>query len=666
MKTDQTSQKQPISRPKLYLFTAAIVPIFMALQTAFVFAAMVYIFRATTQVVCVDAEGAPGQWSKLEPPPGVPDQLEVTPDGSLWTSTRMKHTLSRFRDGRWEVFQGKDFGTRGSTASRDFIVVGDRVWAIIDNCVVEFDGEKWHTHAIPNPVADHVLAASERGTWVLGSDGILRMFDGRNWETAAPDSAVAALQWDSENGIYAPDFLAADDGSLWASPGQILRYQDGNWSEVTFGDQPFGGADLLGYADRKIWIQDPGGVLWIGEDTQTKGGFSNQQLGMAGRESIEGVYQIGEAAYAAGNKGIYLFDGEQCQLKWPVPEDVWRCEAIAAADGKFYTIAVAPIGGAVLWLGALAAAVFSGLGLLAIRLILNPGYSFLKILPRPYVLAIVVLPLLMSIPMVIAGLSGKSLGLMLMFAPLMIGTLFLLAPPLLTLMIFMRERMDGRCEVMRLKQVAGVEIPAAAVGWIEKNTPALETLGFRRIGDYRLKEGNQHFGRFFIHADGKTLAGIDWLKVSILRNIDAFSFFSVTDDLTYLETGSIALPGNGKPFEAPFILQGVPNRSHADTFDAHLRGLEELSDTRNTWPRPLVEDDLEKVVLYGQKLLYDRLKTEAMAMTNPYDDVTFDWGDRTASPQAPATDATDDRSQPSAGLPAFDTVEGWGTPNHVE
>ncbi|MEE9601987.1 MAG: hypothetical protein V3V75_01680, partial [Thermoguttaceae bacterium] len=253
------------------------------------------------------------------------------------------------------------------------------------------------------------------------------------------------------------------------------------------------------------------------------------------------------------------------------------------------------------------------------RLVLRPKYSIFKAMGRRHLAVIA----LVTAPVILGGIAGMSIGILPMVAPIAIAVLLLLVPPILTIMILFKENSQRSAEVIQLQRVTVGEMPPDATKWFEKNTPEVESLGFRRLGDYRLKRRSEHFARFFINPQGDIVAEISWVKVLFLLRMKCFSCFSVTDDLTYLETGNLAIPK--KDNEGRLILQSIPGGTIDDTLGAHRCRLDELSDTRQTLPICFVEDDLDKVIFYGQKLLYDRLTRRGVVAVNPYDEVTFDW-----------------------------------------
>lgn len=220
---NRNSQSEPIGRGRLYSFAAIIVLLFTTITLGLEFAAMIYIFKAQTQVVAVAADGGARPWNNLGELPGIPDQLEASTDGSLWTSTRLVGSISRYRDGKWQVFRNDSFGTKRNSPRHDFVVAGNRLWAVVDDVLLEFDGEQWLRHRIPHAAADHVVAANENEerAWVLGNDGVLRTWANGRWHAEDKKSNVEVARWDSQKTFLAPSLLATDDGSLWLCADQL-------------------------------------------------------------------------------------------------------------------------------------------------------------------------------------------------------------------------------------------------------------------------------------------------------------------------------------------------------------------------------------------------------------------------------------------------------------
>jgi hypothetical protein len=267
--------------------------------------------------------------------------------------------------------------------------------------------------------------------------------------------------------------------------------------------------------------------------------------------------------------------------------------------------------------------------------------------------------------MILADVMDISPGVLPPLAPLIVSMLFLLATPILTLMIGMREVIERSNEITQYRPVTVAEMPSPVVEWMEENSPQVEALGFQRIGDFRPKLRSENWSRCFIHSDGTVLAELTWQKASFVLKLKCFACFSVTDDLTYLETGNLAVPRDAKRQDKDnFIMQSVPSATAAETLDAHRSRLKQLADSRQTRPMALVEDDLEEVAHYGQKLLFDELKSRRIVMTNPYEDVPCNLGNRNP-PKVPPADFTPEGSGPGTLLPPLGNIDGFNSPSQT-
>ena len=637
MEDNRTEQSEPIGRLKLYLFAAIVMPLFMGVTLALQAGSMFYIFRSQTQVLQADiGNNDTGHWTPIKDMPGLPWQLETADDGSLWTATRIPGSISRHVNGRWEVFRGDQLGTDRNTPRHDFATAGNRVWAVFGDELLEFDGNQWQKHRIPNAAADHVIAANEKTVWVLGNDGLLRTRADGSWSTPQPMANAQVAQWDKEKTFRAPRLLAAADDNPWLCAKGLWRKHENQWKPVEFGGRPLVGPEVLGRAGGKLWLEDPLGLIWVAEDGQAHGQFSKQQLGLSGRQRIFSVHALGGKTCATSNKGIHVLKDGKWELNWPLPEGYHRCEALAASDGRLYTIALGPVRTAALWMVTALAAVLSGLGLLAIRLVLKPKYSMFRTLDRRRAFAMAAV----TLPMILGTIAAASSGILPMLAPMGLSVLLLLAPPMLTILIVFKEMSQRIGEVVELRPIDDAQLPPAVVDWFEQKTPDVESLGFRRIGDFRLKKYREHFARFFISPDGDVFGEISCVKILPWKTIKCFSCFSTTDDLTYLETGTlnsgfVPVPKSNESDDGRFILQNVPKASVSETFDAHMVRLEQLAETRETRPICFVEDDLDKVIIHGQKLLHERMVDRGEITSNPYENVKFTPNEQPAAEDSP-------------------------------
>jgi len=648
MKGQENQNRGPVPRLRLYLGAFVLVPAFMALMVAITAGSVYVIFTSGTRLVQVAGQGGVERWERLGDLPGIPEQLAADADGTLWARTRLPGSIARCRNETWEVFRRDALGTPGSP-ERDFVVLGNRVWAVIGDRLVHFDGRAWSNQPIPRPAADHVLAAGQETVWLLGNDGVLRTFSGGEWETADLRRSIAGAAWDPEQPYRAPDLLAAEDGSLWLCANVVWRRTDGAWPPVEVAGRPLRGVELLGHAGGRVWFRAGENLLWVTCDAASFGLFSHEQLGLESDGFVDGVYEVGARVCASGTGGVRVLENGRWELKWPAPEGVQRCEAVAGAGGAVYAIAtyIEPI--PALWLGTVLAAFVSAAAIWGIRRFIDPPYPLWSAF-RPQYLAVVVL---LTVPMVLATFLGTAGSIVLLIAPLALATVTLLVPPLLIVAMVFRDLGERRLEIVRLRPVTTAQTPAAARAWFEQNTPYFAALGFRALGDFSLKEQSEHFTRFLINARGDVIGEIAWTKSAPWRTLKCYAFASVTDDLTYLETGNVSLPK--EQFDGHFVLQGVPRATVAEALDAHRRRLAELLDQRGTKALCLGEEDVEKVAVYGQKLCYTRLKERGVIPSNPYDGVTFDFTRPDAVEETPI----------GSGTPPLDFAGDWQSPDPV-
>jgi hypothetical protein len=554
----------------------------------------------------------------------MPRQLAVA-DGSLWASTRLRGSLARYGDGRCEVFRRETFGTEASSPRHEFAVAGSHLWAAIDDRLVHFDGRQWQSLTIPNAAADHIVAADQGATWVLGNDGILRTWSAERWETFDLRPTVVEAAWDSDKAFFAPRLVAAGDGSLWLCAKSVWRGHGGAWSPVRPANEPLGDVEFVGQADGKLWFDGENRLTWVNADAANSGRFLHEALGLEGRDRIGSVSDIGGQVCAAARGGIRVLDGGRWELKWPTPPGAARCETAVATHGGVYAIAVYATPIPLLWLGLPVAAVLSGAALWGIRRLAGLRQSPWTLLRRRHLAALA----LVVVPAVVAAVSETSRPILLMIAPVAAAGVVLAVPPLVIVAMVFRESAERTVEIIRFRSLAAAERPTAVREWFEQNAPAYEALGFRCVGDFRLKERSEHFVRCFLSSEGDIIGEIAWARSAPWRTTRCCCFSSVTEDLRYLETGNLPLPQ--KEDDDRFVLQSVPAATVEETLAAHRRRLARWAEQYQTAPLCFGEQDVEKVNLFGQKQCYARLKARGLIARNPYDDVTFDFAAAQAS-----------------------------------
>ncbi len=651
-------QRKPVSRLRLALCMLVVVPAFFVVTTGLASLWLVTFMRGQTRLVQLDARTGAGAQDISSDLPGFPGQIAGASDGSLWAQTRMWGSLSRYRDGRWQVFGGDTFGTRADTPDHDFVVVGSHVWAVFDRKLAHFDGRGWHTCDIPSSAQDHVLAADSRAAWVLDNDGVLHRWSQGAWQVIQSRSAPKEMRWDAKQPFRAPELVACEDGSLWLcaqrvwrlDPGQLDR---GQWEQVEVPGRPTE-PELLGYAGGRLWFDVPGALAWVTHDTADHGHFTLDKLGLDGNAPPWHVCQIDSRVVASSNRGGHVLQDGKWHLKWPAAEGVQRYEALTTAGGRVFAKAITLKPIPALWLSVPFALVLSGLATLGIIRFLKPDYSLLSSISPKHALAL----LIGVLPFIVGGLVGMPLVMLTFIAPFAISAFAFLVPVFALVIIWARERLERATEIVQFQAVSAGQLPAAVLRWFEQNTAELQLLGFEPIGDFRLKQRREHFGRFFVHKDGTVFGEIAWFKASFLQIHKCIAFFSITDDLTYVETGNLSIPR--KEREAPFLLRSVPGATAEETFAVHRSQLDELREDPKTEAICFAPNDLDTVVVYGQKLMYERLKRIGFVRRNPYDDVEVDF-DRERAPGPVTPPSEPDRpAAPAPAPPLAGTVDGGG------
>ena len=160
-----------------------------------------------------------------------------------------------------------------------------------------------------------------------------------------------------------------------------------------------------------------------------------------------------------------------------------------------------------------------------------------------------------------------------------------------------------------------IMLPHRASHHFEEHTPRFESLGFERIGDFQLHPTPcPAFARYFVSRDGSVFGGLDDYE-----GMRTYSFFSVLEDGTYLETGKsrpIVQP-RGNVDKMRFVY--VPDASLDEVYKRHLKSLGRLEQKHG----PALNydtDQFREVVSYGHKLVHWSAYRQGMPYAPPVSD----------------------------------------------
>ncbi len=143
------------------------------------------------------------------------------------------------------------------------------------------------------------------------------------------------------------------------------------------------------------------------------------------------------------------------------------------------------------------------------------------------------------------------------------------------------------------------QLGAKTLEHFERFTPAMRELGFEPIRDYRLRRyPGSVIARYFISPDGKTFG-----EISDYLGQRAYSFFSVFDDGTYLETTttrSLYPP----PESRLLVIYAHSDDSVPELYARHLEHVCEHADYGRCGPVPLTPSELDEAANYGRRLVH--------------------------------------------------------------
>ena len=220
----------------------------------------------------------------------------------------------------------------------------------------------------------------------------------------------------------------------------------------------------------------------------------------------------------------------------------------------------------------------------------------------------------------VSWLVVRDNNLPLQWSPLLFAGIILNVPLFYCLNVCVRNSLHTISEKVSFTPVENIDLPQAVRGYFETNSTVFARLGFTKIGDFRMKDSNTRYARFFLSSDGKMFGEIAYASI-FMTKIKCCCFFSLTDSNVYVETGGRAV-GNKKHQLHNFRLGGKNTGDVVEILSLHEDALAE-PDIGS--PRRLTAEQLEDVVMYGQQRLYELMILEGNCKENPYDDLEFDW-----------------------------------------
>lgn len=133
----------------------------------------------------------------------------------------------------------------------------------------------------------------------------------------------------------------------------------------------------------------------------------------------------------------------------------------------------------------------------------------------------------------------------------------------------------------------------------ERHTPALEQLGFERIGDFRfLPPPIAEVARVMISGDGECFA-----TVSEYADTRYVSFTSMTTDGVLFESATLPPTGDGPSPSVPLRLQYLGKRSLDDGYQRHRRFLRDYQSRHGVEAVVCGPEDFRHVFEYGHRLV---------------------------------------------------------------
>lgn len=184
------------------------------------------------------------------------------------------------------------------------------------------------------------------------------------------------------------------------------------------------------------------------------------------------------------------------------------------------------------------------------------------------------------------------------------------------------------------------KLPRQFRKYLAENTPAVERLRFRKVGDFLIHpEPLALRARSFLSEGGRCFA-----YLAQQRNFYFYGFISVFEDGTYLETSPLT-PTNNQPDPlSPIRFSFLPKAPVSDLFEFHRAEVARIESLNNTRVLQFAPEQYVEVVRYGHRLTGWDLYKRGKRWTAPPEGLP--WETSPASPPA--------GNPPAAETPRFD------------
>ncbi len=164
-------------------------------------------------------------------------------------------------------------------------------------------------------------------------------------------------------------------------------------------------------------------------------------------------------------------------------------------------------------------------------------------------------------------------------------------------------------------------LPGITRRFFERFTPEMEAMGFRQVGDYRLKRRTPFFCRVLLSEDQQTFGEITTQQLLSFFPLKCCAFATIFESGDYLETANIVTKTHQV---GRFHTRSLPTSNLEKLYAAHRQAVVEISERNETYPVECSPEDYPKISLYGHKLMYDRLVEEGIATRNIYEPETVE------------------------------------------
>lgn len=541
----------------------------------------------------------------------------------IWVRTLFKCYACRFDGQNWTTHRApfREPGNRSGGA----IAVGESaVYLNTRKALWRLNRGQWTAHPFPlESFTVDALAVEDDTCLALTRRGELWRFDANSWTqvTTLPETWQVN---DAAQGLASDGFprtkLTVDHAQrIWVGRLRTAFFDGKSWQSVADRFDQLASAEFLGLVDGRPYFE-VNDRLWTLNGDQAAEVVEIAGLNWGADERPVSVGRAPQGPFLVTSQRIVSLDGSfPEQVIDPRKLDNSLVQAAFGTADRWWVQGAAKPNYALIWSYSAIASLLSWGVWLGGRRLLGPSIPLKK--------STLGLALLAVVGAGVVNHDTIPLESLQVWLPSSILALSLILPLSLAMTSLLKLAWGRTLEYVDPTPVDERSLSEEAREFLDSQAELVSQLGFRVIGDFRLKKSHEYVTRTCLNPECNVLAEITYVQRRWAAT-KGVSFVSLMSDGMLIESATLHVPTPRQRYQR-LIMLGFPGQSAADVLGLHMSMLEQMQDSAfasglDCEPLTLADDSVAGVIRYGQKLLYEQLRLDGtVSGPNPFELVPF-------------------------------------------